>query len=255
MTTITQLEKAEEITDNMELAVDTITATNSITVKELADYVAGLSQDVNGLKNFIRGLKLMDGVDFGRDVTKGINPSANTYWAVRFNDQKNGGTWQDTRLGVLECTLEPSGNTNIKFGVYPNTAGSSALAGITCGYASNVAYATAPRVRSANLTSTSSTDIATIADVNSRINNIMNNRVIEYGTVKPASSDVTVTLKNPLSYNTYGVLVSYIGDSDSTSLTNGAILAKSKTNTNFKIKAWSTNTGVNVFYALVSDRF
>lgn len=65
------------------------------------------------------------------DVTKGTNPSATKYWQVIANDSSNGSTWQSTRLGFLEWSLDSSGTTYMNLAAIENTADSTSRAQLT----------------------------------------------------------------------------------------------------------------------------
>jgi hypothetical protein len=99
---------------------------------------------------------------YNNSVTKGTNPTAAQYWAgILWNDKTDAATsWQNSRLGYLEMSLNTAGESKLAMGAYKNEANSSANSTIAVGYsATSGAWASAP-TPSAN---SNGTNIATTA--------------------------------------------------------------------------------------------
>ena len=72
-------------------------------------------------------------------VTKGTAPSSTQYMQIPFNDSTSGsgGTWQSTRLGILELTVGNDGSNEIAINAVQNAANSSTSAKVWAKVASD----------------------------------------------------------------------------------------------------------------------
>jgi hypothetical protein len=59
-----------------------------------------------------------------KNWTKGTNPSSQTYSAIEYNDTNN------SRVALLEATLDTSGNSRFNIYLIPNIANSTSWSGI-----------------------------------------------------------------------------------------------------------------------------
>lgn len=81
------------------------------------------------------------------NFTKGTNPSSSQYCGLLLcNDKTNDSTWQNTRLGVVEVSVDTSGSTSLYFAAYQNTAGSGNNSMIQVKYYGNGTKSVEPSV-------------------------------------------------------------------------------------------------------------
>lgn len=86
------------------------------------------AQVVTASKQFNQPIIGLGGMNVVQNsIQKGEIPSSTLYSGIRFNDKTNTSPWQNTRLGVIEHTVEKdSGNTRLFLGTYRNASGSEA---------------------------------------------------------------------------------------------------------------------------------
>ena len=98
---------------------------------------AKLNTKVNKTGDTMTGpLKCRGGIDLqAPGATKGETPDRAYYWGIRFNDDTNantaGTTWQQQRLGVVECALNTDNSVSLTMNAYQNVNASGSGARFT----------------------------------------------------------------------------------------------------------------------------
>lgn len=91
---------------------------------------------INGVKTFIQNMKLKSIMRLISDnITKGTNPDSPVYKSLTvWNDKNDSNDWKNSRLGMIEFSLDTEGTTNLTFGVYRNEVNSAVSSYISIKY-------------------------------------------------------------------------------------------------------------------------
>ena len=131
-TTTNSLNNISTTTTN---GLNSLTTTKNTCITEINN--TGVNNRVLKTGDTMTGtLKCTAGLDLqSLGVTKGETPDKTAYWGIRFNDDTNantaGTTWQQQRLGIVECILNTDNSVSMTIGTYQNVEASGSGARLT----------------------------------------------------------------------------------------------------------------------------
>jgi hypothetical protein len=215
---LTYIVVATSAKTDIQVDIDQI-ATDLNQKQDINTCVLKTGDTMSGALRVNNTLQTTGGFDLiSNEVTKGTNPSSTAYWGIRFNDGSNRATWQETRLGVMMCSLDTSGTTQFLIGAYKNEANATFASSIVLQCTSNgTTYFRFPKCTTKATTTSSAADNKVAVVVQNYVNGASWYRVwsdgwIEQGGwvdsgVTSINSGVVVTFLKPYRDTNYTIVM------------------------------------------------